>query len=925
MDVRSRDLSESQGGTPELRLILVGNIGCGKTLTINTLLTDSASISPLVPSRVNEVRCGVSEGRRLKLVETPRWYWKGVHVDLSVQRETERALSLVAPGPHAFLILVPVGQFTEMECRIPAELERVFGRGALEHSLVLLTCGDYLTGRDHERYVSLEEPGLGAMVNECGGRWHVINNRRPNDRQQVRSLLEKVEKLTQRTGGCYLPSAMQKEVEERVPEKEYELQRRYSLQEKELVQPDHSTLTQSLWAKEETWEESGRRGKIRVRSMGPATGRVLSQQLVNGLDSQSWYDDSPIGLKQKQPSFKLSKEGAILSQMSETDQPVKNQSNHNYINTIHYQISTTDDTSSAPTSPKSPTATITSYSPSSNAFSSLSSAPFSLSSSSSAFSTSSSTNFSSYSSAALTSSPSNAPFSSSSNALFPSSSTAISSSSSTAISSSPTNAPTSTNGLISSTRPNNTSFSSSSTATYTAFPKTNTSFLSSSNAASSSSPSTNTSFLSSSTSVSSSPSTNTAFSSSSPSVSSSPSTNTAFSSSSPSVSSSPSTNTAFSSSSPSVSSSPSTNNPFLSSSTSVSSSPSTNTTFLSSSNALFSRSTAASSFSFPSDSSNELRLVLLGRSGSGKSAAGNAILGRDEFKLRKDDATGATTQTCVKGTAVVGQKQLAVVDTPDWFSPSCPPETLATHLSSCIDLCAPGPHAFLLCVPITLPGRSNLHDLASIRNSFGNDFIQRCTLVLFTHCDILKDVKVEEYIAAKRPELLELVEKCGDRYHVLKQDRNGDNIKDLLEKVEQVIKENRRSHYSYQGEGETGKEKTAQLRRGRGGEDDLDRAVSNTLHSLKEEEEIEQDEKKVKPAQSTATSVTSVLGSVLRFVGQKVGEGAKQVPKLVAGGAMLGGVLGLYVGGPVGGAVGATAGSVAAEYGRRKYNKPKTD
>ncbi|KAI5108796.1 GTPase IMAP family member 8 isoform X1, partial [Silurus meridionalis] len=577
--------------TPELRLILVGNIGCGKTLTINTLLTDSASISPLVPSRVNEVRCGVSEGRRLKLVETPRWYWKGVHVDLSVQRETERALSLVAPGPHAFLILVPVGQFTEMECRIPAELERVFGRGALEHSLVLLTCGDYLTGRDHERYVSLEEPGLGAMVNECGGRWHVINNRRPNDRQQVRSLLEKVEKLTQRTGGYYLPSAMQKEVEERVPEKEYELQRRYT------------------------------------------------------------------------------------------------------------------------------------------------------------------------------------------------------------ISSSPTNAPTSTNGLISSTRPNNTSFSSSSTATYTAFPKTNTSFLSSSNAASSSSPSTNTSFLSSSTSVSSSPSTNTAFSSSSPSVSSSPSTNTAFSSSSPSVSSSPSTNTAFSSSSPSVSSSPSTNNPFLSSSTSVSSSPSTNTTFLSSSNALFSRSTAASSFSFPSDSSNELRLVLLGRSGSGKSAAGNAILGRDEFKLRKDDATGATTQTCVKGTAVVGQKQV-MVDTPDWFSPSCPPETLATHLSSCIDLCAPGPHAFLLCVPITLPGRSNLHDLASIRNSFGNDFIQRCTLVLFTHCDILKDVKVEEYIAAKRPELLELVEKCGDRYHVLKQDRNGDNIKDLLEKVEQVIKENRRSHYS---------------------------------------------------------------------------------------------------------------------------------
>ncbi|MCI4375805.1 hypothetical protein PGIGA_G00113720 [Pangasianodon gigas] len=700
MDMLSRDSSGSHGGIPEMRLILVGNIGCGKSLTADTLLNDSSSISALMPSRLSEVRRGVSEGRHLRVVETPRWYWKGEHIDVNVQRETERALSLVAPGPHAFLILVPVGQFTEMEGRIPAELERVFGRGALQHSLVLLTCGDYLIGRDHDRYVKLGEPGLSAMVNECGGRWHVINNRRPEDRQQVISLLEKVEQLTETSGGCYLPSAMQREVEERVREKERELQRRYSLREEELVHPDHSTLTQTTWCKEEMWEESGRRGKIRVRSMGPATGRVVSHQLANGLHSQ------PVELKQKCSSFKLSKEGAILSQLSETEQPVRNQNNQNnqnFINTIHYHISTIGDTSPTPPSIPSPTATITSYSPSSK-----SSATFSSSSSS-------------------------------------------------------------------------------------------------------------------------------------------------------------------------------------------------------------------------AGSSDELRLVLLGRAGSGKSAAGNAILGRDEFKLRRDDATGATTQSCVKGTAVIGQKRVAVVDTPDWFWPSCPPENLATHLSSCMDLCAPGPHAFLLCVPVTLPGRSNLHDLGSIRNSFGPDAILRHTLVLITHSDMLKDGNVEEYIAAKRPELLELVEKCGDRYHVLKQGKNGGNIEELLEKVEQLVKESGGSHYSYQGEGEFGRERMTQFRRGRGGEDDVDRALSATLHSLREEEEVEQEEKNAKPVESTASPATSVLGSILRFVGQKVGDGAKKVPKLVAGGAVLGGVLGLYVGGPVGGAVGATAGSVAAEYGRRKYSKPKTD
>lgn len=176
----------------ELRLILVGNIGCGKTLTADTLLRDNTSVGFVSPSRLCEVRCGESEGSRLRLVETPRWYWKGEHIDSTVERETERALSMTAPGPHAFLILVPIGQFTEVEARIPAELERVFGKGALAHSLVLLTCGDYMLGRDMERYLSVDEPGLKAMVDRCGGRWHVINNRKPHDREQVVVLLEKV-------------------------------------------------------------------------------------------------------------------------------------------------------------------------------------------------------------------------------------------------------------------------------------------------------------------------------------------------------------------------------------------------------------------------------------------------------------------------------------------------------------------------------------------------------------------------------------------------------------------------------------------------------------------------------------------------------------------------------------------------------------
>lgn len=183
----------------------------------------------------------------------------------------------------------------------------------------------------------------------------------------LNKFLWQVEQLTERGGGCYLPSGMQSE-------KEHELQRSYSLQEKGLVHPDRSMLTQTTWSKEETWEESGRRGKFRVRSMEPATGRLASQQLANGLHSQPWYDDSPVELKEKYSTFKLSKgakpqyyyircryirwrpflarlcmlmlpfrfipdyflsppEGAILSQMSETEQSDRNQNSQSFINT----------------------------------------------------------------------------------------------------------------------------------------------------------------------------------------------------------------------------------------------------------------------------------------------------------------------------------------------------------------------------------------------------------------------------------------------------------------------------------------------------------------------------------------------------------------------------------------------------------------
>ncbi|XP_035385190.1 GTPase IMAP family member 9 [Electrophorus electricus] len=345
-----------------------------------------------------------------------------------------------------------------------------------------------------------------------------------------------------------------------------------------------------------------------------------------------------------------------------------------------------------------------------------------------------------------------------------------------------------------------------------------------------------------------------------------------------------------------------------------------------------------------------LRLVLLGRSSSGKSTAGNAILGRQEFKLRRAGTFGSTTKQCGRGMATVGDKRVAVVDTAPWLWSDCSADEARAHLSSCTALSAPGPHAFLLCTPITLSGHSTLRSLAAVDATFGPGAVLHRTLVLFTHADLMEDgaaqgpPDVERYITAKRPEMLELVERCGDRYHVLEGERSVDQ---LLEKVEQLVKEGGGSCHGFQQlpeltepfrQGSAAVEGTMPFRRDRGGVErlvEMDRGISGTLHALREEEEdgekeagqqrvgLENSGKLEEPG--TSPSSSSRLWSFLSFIGGMAGAGAKRVPKPIAGGALVGGAVGLFYGGPLGGAVGATAGSVAAEVGRRKFSKSKTD
>lgn len=137
------------------------------------------------------------------------------------------------------------------------------------------------------------------------------------------------------------------------------------------------------------------------------------------------------------------------------------------------------------------------------------------------------------------------------------------------------------------------------------------------------------------------------------------------------------------------------------------------------------------------------------------------------------------------------------MDTPDWFNSESTPDEVRTQMSSCVALSTPGPHVFLLCVPLNKPAKAELQALQAMETIFGPEAVQRHTLVLFTHADQLRasgkaENNVEAYIAGQRRDLLKLVEKCGDRFHVMETGRGWEgrrNVAELLEKVEQTVKE----------------------------------------------------------------------------------------------------------------------------------------